>query len=245
MAKLQAVLDKLDDVPEPLRELYVEADGKYRLDADGVESLVDTSGLKSALEKERKAAKDAAAALKKYDGVDPERYAELLKAAEEAEAQKLQTEGKWEEMKQRLTDAHKKELDKSAGEVSKRDRVIEQLTVENELSAAIEKANILPEHRRTVRNHLKVEGGPKVVWEGDVPIGLMGEVPIAEYVESWAKTDEAAPYLPPSGAGGSGARGGGGGGGGVTSKSDLKTPRDKAAYIGKHGRDAYLDLPDS
>jgi hypothetical protein len=197
---------------------------------------------KKKAEAELRKAKDA---LKRYDGVDPDRYTELTKAAEEAEAQKLQTEGKWEEMKQRLTDAHKKELEKSAGEVSKRDRVIEQLTVENELSAAIEKANILPEHRRTVRNHLKVEGGPKVVWEGDVPIGLMGEVPIAEYVESWAKTDEAAPYLPPSGAGGSGARPGGGGSGGVTSKADLKTPRDKAAYIGKHGRDAYLDLPDS
>ena len=47
---LKAILETLDEVPEALRAFYVERDGKFVLDADGVE---DVTGLKSALEKER------------------------------------------------------------------------------------------------------------------------------------------------------------------------------------------------
>lgn len=235
MAKLAKQVDSLDAVPEPFREAYVEQDGKYLLDTE----WEDTSGLKSALEKERKAAKDAAAALKKYDGVDPERYAELLKAAEEAEANKLQTEGKWEEMKERLTKSFEKEKETLSGEVSKRDRVIEQLTVENELNAAIEKAGVLPEHRKAVRALLRVEAKPTVAWEDDVPKGQMGDVAIAEYVESWAKTDEAAFYIADASGGGSGAKGGGGGGGGRKPFKEM-SEAEKVEFVEKHGKDEYI-----
>lgn len=152
----------------------------------------------------------ARAALKRYDGFDPDEYQQLKDAAEQREAERLQNEGKWEEMKDRLQKAHEKELAKREDAVAKRDRVIEQLTVENELSRAIDEAGFLPEHRKAVRALLKLEAQPTVTWDDDVPRGLMGDVPIAEYVESWAKTDEAAYYLPTSGASGSGAKGGGG-----------------------------------
>jgi len=241
MAKLHAVLDSLDDVPEPLRGLYVQSDGgKFRLDAEGVEELVDTSGLKSALEKQKREAKAAKEALAKYDGLDPEEYRRLKEAAEAAETQKLQTEGKWEEMKERLTKSFEKEKEALGTELTKRDRVIENLTVENELNAAIEKAGVLPEHRKAVRALLKMEAKPSVVWENDTPRGVMGDVAIAEYVESWAKTDEAAHYLPSSGAGGSGAKGGGGGGGGGRKPYREMTERDKIEFIDKHGKDEFL-----
>ena len=240
MAKLHAVVEKLDDVPEGLRELYVEADGKYRLDADGVDALVDTSGLKNALAAERKAAKDARDALKRWDGKDPAKYDELLSAAEAAEAQKLQTEGKWEEMKDRLTKAHQKVLDDKDAEIKKRDTVIENLTVRNELDAAIDKAGVQQKHRKAVRALLRDEARPSVKWEGDVPHGVMGDVAIAEYVESWSKTDEAAEYLEPTGAGGSGAKGGGSGGGGARKPFREMTEADKIAFVNKHGKDEFL-----
>lgn len=235
MAKLAKQVDSLDAVPEPFREAYVEQDGKFLLDTE----WEDTSGLKNALEAERKAAREAKAALKRYDGLDPEEYARLKEAADAAEATKLQTEGKWEEMKDRLTKSFEKEKGALTGEISKRDRVIEQLTVENELNAAIEKAGVLPEHRRTVRNHLRVEGKPTVAWEGDVPKGQMGDVAIAEYVESWAKSEEAAHYIKSDAGSGSGARGGGGGGGGRKPFRDMSED-DKIDFIEKHGRDEYL-----
>lgn len=52
---IPAIIDQLDEVPEELRSHYIETeDGRFMLDADGVE---DVSGLKSALEKERAARK--------------------------------------------------------------------------------------------------------------------------------------------------------------------------------------------
>ena len=53
---LQLIVDTLDAVPENLRSLYSESDGKFRLAVDGLE---DTAGLKSALQKEREAARAA------------------------------------------------------------------------------------------------------------------------------------------------------------------------------------------
>ena len=58
---LPAIVDRLEDLPEPARAFYVETeDGLFRLDAEGVE---DVSGLKSALEKEREARKTLKAEL--------------------------------------------------------------------------------------------------------------------------------------------------------------------------------------
>lgn len=53
---LKLTLDTLDGVDEAIKALYVEQDGKFKLAVDGLE---DTSGLKSALEKERKARREA------------------------------------------------------------------------------------------------------------------------------------------------------------------------------------------
>lgn len=69
---LPATVDALDELPEPVRAYYLETgDGRWRLDAEGVE---DVSGLKSALEKERaerKALKAALANRQAADGSDP------------------------------------------------------------------------------------------------------------------------------------------------------------------------------
>lgn len=53
---LPFIVDSLDAIKEEHRALYVEENGKFRLDLDGYE---DPKGLKSALQSERDAAKDA------------------------------------------------------------------------------------------------------------------------------------------------------------------------------------------
>jgi hypothetical protein len=202
---------------------------------------------KKKAEAELRKAKDA---LKRYDGVDPDRYAELTKAAEDAEAQKLQTEGKWEEMRERLTATHQKKLDEVKAELERDRQFIREIMVEKELISAIQAVGVIPDDVEVVQAWLE-KRKPTVVSEDGKYRGVfetdMGQVPIREFVEEWAKSDHAARYLPPLNVQGSPEQRGRnkGGGGGVTSKADLKTPRDKAAYIGKHGREVYLDLPDS
>ena len=48
MPQLKAVYDSKDAVPEAQRDLYVEHEGKFVLDAEGVQ---DVGGLKSALDR--------------------------------------------------------------------------------------------------------------------------------------------------------------------------------------------------
>ncbi|MEQ8396509.1 hypothetical protein [Thalassobaculum sp.] len=63
---LPAITDSLEDLPEAVRPHYVATeDGRWRLDADGVE---DVAGLKSALEKERTARKALKAELAALEG---------------------------------------------------------------------------------------------------------------------------------------------------------------------------------
>lgn len=92
---LDLVVDSLDAVPEAVRSLYVEADGKFKLDVSGVE---DTRGLKSALEKERQAAKDAKRELEaeraKLAGADIEKLKALQSRYENDEEARLIADGK-------------------------------------------------------------------------------------------------------------------------------------------------------
>ena len=97
---LALTVDKIDAVPEALRTLYAEHEGKFKLQVDGLE---DTTGLKTALEKERQAVKDAKAAskqaladaLKPYEGLgDPVKVRELMAQFEDADEAKLIAQGK-------------------------------------------------------------------------------------------------------------------------------------------------------
>jgi len=72
---LPLTTESLDSIDESLRSHYVEDNGKFRLDLDGYE---DPTNLKSALQKERDAAKNAQKALSEmtseYAGIDAEQH---------------------------------------------------------------------------------------------------------------------------------------------------------------------------
>lgn len=73
---LMAVLEKIDDVDERLRDLYEkdEKTGKWHVQVEGYE---DVTGLKSALASERQLHKDMRDQLESYSGVDIEEYRQL------------------------------------------------------------------------------------------------------------------------------------------------------------------------
>lgn len=57
---IKTVIDKLEDIPEALKDFYSERDGKYYLQTD------EASGLKSALEKEKEASRKTKEMLAEY-----------------------------------------------------------------------------------------------------------------------------------------------------------------------------------
>src|ERR1051326_2181034 len=140
---LKAILDSLDSVPEGLREHYKKHDdGKYRLDAEGVE---DVGGLKSALEKERTESKTTAQKLKELTeqlgDLDPVKAREALTKLQEMEDKKMISEGKVDELVQQKIERAKADwenqkqgFNKSIGdlqkEVEKRDERLSELLID-------------------------------------------------------------------------------------------------------------------
>lgn len=114
---LKAVLDTLDGVPTALHEFYTERDGKFYLDAEGVE---DVSGLKSALERlkaeAKKAKDDAKKTAERYGDLDPDLAREALKKLQDAEDKQLLDDKKIDELiakrTERMAQAHQKEIER-------------------------------------------------------------------------------------------------------------------------------------
>lgn len=83
---LPFIVDSIESIEESQRTLYVEADGKFRLDIDGYE---DPKGLKSALQSERDAAKTAKQELnqfkQQFDGLDIESIKQFANKAKQDE----------------------------------------------------------------------------------------------------------------------------------------------------------------
>jgi hypothetical protein len=118
---LKAMIENLDAVEADLRELYAPGgDGKFRLAVEDPESLVDTKGLKSALAKERAQARELAARLKDFQGMDPAEFRKLKQESARREQRDLAKAGRWDDLKARLAAEHREALDQ-------RDRTIARL----------------------------------------------------------------------------------------------------------------------
>jgi hypothetical protein len=94
------------------KELYVEKDGKYVLDAEGVE---DVTGLKNALNATRAEVKklktDLQATVDKYKDIDPDRAREAQKKLDEMEEKNLLDAGKVDELVKVKTERMRQDFD--------------------------------------------------------------------------------------------------------------------------------------
>lgn len=86
---LKAILDSLDGLSDAVKGEYEEFDAddagtkKFRLSVEGADSLVDNSGIKNALEKERTKARLVDAIRKEFPGATDDEIRELVKKAKE------------------------------------------------------------------------------------------------------------------------------------------------------------------
>lgn len=158
---IQLIVDTLDSVPEPLRDSYKQEGEKFRLDLDGYE---DPAGLKSALEKERKAARDAVRQAGAWAnlGKTPEEIQTLVEAQAQADREKLTKNGEWEKLRSQILDQHKTELSKKDSDVLKMRGNLERYLVDAQAVAAISELKGAP---ALLLPHVKAS--VKVVEEGD------------------------------------------------------------------------------
>lgn len=257
MAKLKTKIAKLEDVEEKYRELYAKQDdGSYQLDAD----IEDTSGLKSALEKERKDRQDlerkAADLERKMDAVkdiDPAEWKRLKTEHDNLKGKKLWDEGQQDEYFQHraapLIKTHETTVNGLKEQLTANQQRIYDLTVETQIiEAAVQvgaQESALADIKERARKVFTVDEKGNVIALGPDKKPIYNDKdgkPISP--KDWmTQLPSTAPHLFRGNAGGGNNNNGGGGGGNqVQYRSQMDTAQ-KTAFIGKHGQEKYNALP--
>jgi hypothetical protein len=87
MAKLKAIYDKAEEIPEGLAEYYIEKDGKFLANVEGIKTQADVDKLVEAAKKERELHKATKDKLAKFGDIDPDTLPATLSELEETKAQ--------------------------------------------------------------------------------------------------------------------------------------------------------------
>lgn len=259
-----AAFEELDD---SIKSLYTEKDGDYILQVDGFvpeDQLEDTSGLKSALAKEREAARKAAQKVKalesKLSGIDPDKYQELLDKEQTAEQQKLEQAGEWDKIKEQMVAAHASELAAKDNDIERLTSQLETVQIDSKVVEAISKAGgnveLLKPHVRS-RLQLNTDDFSTTILDSDGKTpkvdGDGNPVTIDTLISEMRKSDTYAGAFKASEQSGSGSEPQSGGDGpssvnGGTPRVESKprsqmSDREKVDFQKAHGLDAFMDLP--
>lgn len=145
---IKAIVTKLEDEPEALREHYAEKDGKFVLSVDPVDgfALEDVSGLKSALGAERTERERLQTQVVKFKDIDPDKAREALAKLEELgnidpakEADKL-ANTKFEAAKAQLLEKHTADLSQRDDRITRLTGAMDKLVRQAAATAAIAEA---------------------------------------------------------------------------------------------------------
>lgn len=230
-------VDAIDAIPEAQRALYKESNGKFVLDVDGYE---DPAGLKSALEKERKAAREAARQASQWQnlGKTPEEIQELLEAQRKAEEDNAAKGGDWDKLKAQMLTQHQQEIAKREEREKKLQSSLERRLIDADATAAIADAKgvpalLLPHVRAAVRvveedGEFRVQvvdahGNPRVDGKGE-PLS------IKDLVSEMRQSDVFGRAFEPTGTSGGGASQGHANGSKTITQAqfDALPPKDRA-----------------
>lgn len=246
---MELTADEIAGVPEALRGLFTETDGKFVFQRE------DTAGLKSALQKERaeRAARDKE--LARFKGIDPDDYATLKARDEELRQKKLIDEGKVEELlNERIGRAKtewEKERESLTNALKTRDAELDRLLIDKGIESIVLSANtkypIEPSALEEIQMHARfgkfplkrTDDGRVVVMDGDRPrYGKDGkEMEIEEWLGDLAAQK---PHLFKQSKG-AGTTKGTGGGTPTVKRCDEMSDAEKAAFIEEHGEPAYRE----
>lgn len=168
MAALKLTVDSIDDVPETLRELYTEKDGKFALAVEGIE---DTSGLKTALEAERKNAREAAKLAKAYRdlGMSADEIKALVAEKQTREHEEARKKGDVDAILKQREETWAKEKAELETELNIARSSERSAVISNSLMSALTRAgateegiDLLPD-RLAARIRYETENGARVV----------------------------------------------------------------------------------
>jgi len=266
---LEATLTNLDGLEESLHDNYTKLDdGSYRLkilsNYTSNTEIEDVSGLKSALGKERDNNKAASRELRelreKYGDIEPEEFARLVQAEEDAKNADLEKKGQWETLAAQQNEKQQKELDKHIKREEKLMGALREKTVDAEVNSALNKLKgnselLLPHVKKHVimveddngrfsNQVIDDAGNPRVNGDGkfitvDELVSEMRDQPT--FAKAFDADVKSGGGTPPGGPGSeqSGKKG--------VIPSDLKrsnmTAKEKVVFIREHDDETFQNLP--
>jgi regulator of replication initiation timing len=148
MSKLKAVLDSIDDLPEPIQELYSKKGDKFELTGiEGVKTPADVERLTKTLNTEREAHKATKAKLAAFGDLEPEEVQAKLDKYDELEAT---SGGKVDDEKiAKLVEARVK------SQIGPKDRELKKLQDENATLRADNETLRSGERKRLIHDHVR------------------------------------------------------------------------------------------
>jgi hypothetical protein len=123
---LKPMLDSLDGLDETIAGLYVEKDGKYRLNVEGgFKTHEEINGLTTALNKERDARSKLEKQVKKFDGIeDPTEALKAIETMKNLDQKKLIDAGEVEKVKAEVTKAMQSKIDELQNTVQEKENIL-------------------------------------------------------------------------------------------------------------------------
>ena len=236
---LKFQLDTLEGVDESVQSMYVEKDGKFVLNIEGLPQPEDVSGLKSKVQElldEKKAADKA-----RKEAEDAARLEREESARKSGNVEEL--EKSWSEKYNRREAELNGMLEQERGTLTTqiRDLTVGRTATDIATTLAIPgSAKALLPH---IERRLSVEqrdGKPAVVVLDQA--GKLSATTLDELKAEFMKDPAFGPLIAGSKASGGGAGGAGSGGGAAFKRSEM-TSEQKRDYQRKHGQTAYLQLP--
>lgn len=190
---LKTVLQSLDGVDDAVQSLYVEKDGAFVLDLEGIDQHPEVVNLRTAHERQKA---DNSTLRQERDTARADLEAATKGKPDEAAlvAERQQYEAKINELTGKLDAANGK---------------ITSMTRDTALKTALSEAGIsnpvfVKAATAMLRDQIKMDGDAPVVE------GPMGPKPLADFVKGWAAGDEGKAFVsPPAGGGAKGADSGG------------------------------------
>lgn len=261
--KLKSKYSKQEDIPESVRDFYEERDGAWVLDHDI--DIPNVSSIRNDLSTERRRRQELESKIQKWEslGKSDEEIAALIEKHKKLEEDDLESKGKWDQLKAQLVETHnaeknrlQKKIDDLTKTVDERDSAIREMLLDSNATAAIAEHDGDPELLMPfVRKRMRVveaEGRRKIEVlgeDGNVKMNGKGEpISVSDLIAEMRGNERFGKLFKGSGASGGGTPPGGGGGSGGGShqfkrRSELKTEKERAAFIDAHGLDAYKALP--
>jgi len=220
---LAFTVETLDGLPEGVAGLYTEASNGtgFQLNVDGLPGD-PSDGLKSALDKERSARREAdrtvAQLNKQFEGLDAEAARDALLKINELESQDLLGEGKFDEAVAKRTERMKAEYESQVGELTGKVKgltgQLEEVLIDNAIRTAATESGVLSSAVEDAilagqRVFKLVDGKPTPVnADGQVVFGKDGSSPMS--ITEWIgerKSDKPHWYGDSSGGGASDSAG--------------------------------------